>query len=209
MNQEQFDETYYLFGKEKGISNYEQYRWLPGLTIPMAKMVGTVLDVRKKRILDFGCARGYLVKALRHLGYNAHGYDISKWAIENCDPAVERYVFNNLFGNFDIVFCKDVLEHIPEKELTATLLSIFSFCEKAMFIVPLAEKENGAYIYPNDELDKTHIHRKTFQGWLDLLTAHAPEFMVAGSKHIPLLKQSNENFPGSAGFFYCKKLKGV
>ncbi len=40
------------------------------------------------RILDIGCAKGFLVKDLLALGINAFGIDVSKYALLNCEPEV-------------------------------------------------------------------------------------------------------------------------
>ncbi len=209
---ELFGENYYMNGVETGVSNYVDYRWLPELTLPMAKSFISIFDINfGSTVLDFGCSKAYFVKALREHGINAFGVDISKWAIENCDADVVDYVSNNiedLPSNFDHVFSKDVLEHIPMEELVKTIPRLLNLCvESAIFIVPLARCEGGEYIYPNDELDKTHIHRKTLQGWVDLIEPFANHFTIFVSQKIPSLKKASEQFEGSTGIIYCKKIK--
>lgn len=209
---ELFGENYYMNGIESGLSNYVSYKWMPELTLLMAKSFIEIFGVGQQSIvLDFGCARGFFVKALREHRVRAFGVDISKWAIKNCDKDVVDYVYNKLEDcpySFDYVFSKDVLEHIPIEELTKTLESLFSVCSEALvFIVPLAKSEGGEYIYPNDELDKTHIHRKTLQGWVDLIEPFAKDFTIFVSNRIPILKKASEQYPGSTGIIYCKKIK--
>src|SRR5436305_1382867 len=85
----QYDEDYFLRGKESGKSLYSDYRWLPELTIPMVCAMIRHLGIGPDdTVLDFGCARGYVVKAFQELGYIAYGYDTSEWAVQNADPAV-------------------------------------------------------------------------------------------------------------------------
>ena len=43
------------------------------------KLIATMGMQPYDSVLDFGCARGYLVKALRKLAIMAYGYDISEW----------------------------------------------------------------------------------------------------------------------------------
>lgn len=208
---EKFGEDYYLNGVETGISNYVNYRWLPELTLPMAKYFIEIFGVKKEdTVLDYGCALGFFVKALREYHVEAFGVDISEWAIKNCDPDVIGCVFSKLEYcpyPFDYVFSKDTFEHIPLTELTNTLGKLFSMCnEAAIFIVPLADSEGGKYIYPNDELDKTHIHRKTLQGWVDLIEPFAKDFTIFVSNKIPSLKKASEQYCGSTGIIYCKKI---
>lgn len=209
---ETFGENYYMNGIESGVSNYVDYKWLPELTLPMARSFMDIFGVSKgSTVLDFGCSRAYFVKALREHRVKAFGVDISEWAIKNCDTDVVGYVYNKLEDApqwFDYVFSKDVLEHIPMGELTKVLEKLFSICNEAIvFIVPLAKCEGGEYIYPNDELDKTHIHRKTLQGWVDLIEPFANDFTIFVSQKIPSLKKASEQFEGSTGIIYCKKIK--
>lgn len=207
--QEKFNEDYYLRGKEKNISNYSNYRWLPDLTMPMAKALMKFMCICPgDKVLDYGCARGYLVKALRIIGVHSYGCDISSWAINNCDQEVKDYVGFSLDDRgYDYVFCKDVLEHVPTDNLDELLPKLFSVTKKSsLFIVPLATHEGGPYIYPCDELDSTHIHRKTLTNWMELIGHHASNFLVFGSLYIPTLKASSESYPGSTGFIYCKKI---
>ncbi len=78
MTQEQYDADYFLRGKATGKSLYEDYRWMPGLTIPMVRSMISHLGIANAdMVLDFGCARGYVVRAFRELGYLAYGYDTS------------------------------------------------------------------------------------------------------------------------------------
>ena len=52
----------------------------------MAQVIIDYLDIhRGQKILDIGCAKGYLVKALRWLGRDAYGFDISDYALEKSD----------------------------------------------------------------------------------------------------------------------------
>lgn len=209
---ELFGENYYMNGIESGVSNYVGYTWMPELTLLMAKSFMKIFGVDKESIvLDFGCARGYFVKALREHGVNAFGVDISEWAIKNCDADVVDYVFNKLEdcpSHFDYIFSKDVLEHIPMLELIKMIPGLLNGCvDAAIFIVPLAKSEGGEYIYPADELDKTHIHRKTLQGWVDLIQPLAQNFTIFTSNKIPILKKATEEYAGCAGIIYCKKIK--
>lgn len=209
---ELFGENYYMNGIESGVSNYVGYTWMPELTLLMAKSFMQIFGVDKEStVLDFGCARGYFVKALREHKVKAFGVDISEWAIKNCDADVIGCVFNKLEdcpSIFDYIFSKDVLEHIPMGELTKMLEKLFNICVEAIiFIVPLAKSEGGEYIYPADELDKTHIHRKTLHGWVDLIEPFAQDYTIFVSNKIPSLKKASEQFNGSTGIIYCKRIK--
>ena len=60
-----FDEDYFERGVQLGISGYTNYRWIPELTLPLCETMARYLGISKDdRILDFGCAKGYIVRAL-------------------------------------------------------------------------------------------------------------------------------------------------
>lgn len=204
-----FTEDYYLRGVELGISNYHEYRWMPDLTIPMAMtFVRSVLASQNDTVLEVGCARGFFVKALRFLGVPAWGYDISEWAVQNCHPDVAEFVSTVIpEGQFDWVFGKDQMEHVRTEDIHSMLLTLFPKTKKGMFfIVPLAKENGGEYVYPNDELDSTHVQRLTLEGWMKLfLQSIPPEFELHGSYHIEGLKPASKNFPFSCGFFTIKR----
>src|ERR1019366_3070489 len=63
-----YDADYYLRGKQTGVSLYEDYRWMPELTVPMVGAIRDHLFIEQgETVLDFGCARGYIVKAFREV----------------------------------------------------------------------------------------------------------------------------------------------
>lgn len=207
MNQpltEVFDEAYYMDGIRSGKSNYLDYKWLPELTIPACQKVADYLGARPmESILDVGCARGFAVKAWRQLGYRAFGYDISQWAIANCDPAVRSWVSNTFpKRSFDWATLKDCAEHIPHDELRLMVIELSERISKGMlFIVPLAEKKGGRYVRDEDEMDKTHINRWTLEDWIEFLEDNAPDFNVNASYNIHGIKPAASITRHSCGFF--------
>ena len=64
-----YDKDYYECGIESGKSLYNNYRWMPELTIPFCSRIVEHLKIStEQKVLDFGCAKGYSVKAMRLLG---------------------------------------------------------------------------------------------------------------------------------------------
>lgn len=163
-----YDEDYYMRGKQNGVSLYENYRWLPHLTIPMCQAIAKYLGIRKgQTILDFGCARGYMVKAFQHLGYDAYGLDISQWAIDNADEEVcsRLRLSEEITYEFDWIIAKDVLEHIPN--VADVVANMRAFAKVGIFVVvPLAPVDGQPYVLGDYEKDVTHIHRLTLASWI-------------------------------------------
>jgi len=152
---ELYDRDYFERGIATQKSLYTDYRWIPELTIPMAMTLIDLLHLgRDDTILDFGCAKGFLVKALRMLHRKAWGCDISRYAIENSD-GVREYLNHTIPSDrFDWIIAKDVLEHIEEGELLPILKELRNHGNQMFAIIPLGE--NGKFIVPAYHLDRTH-----------------------------------------------------
>ena len=80
-----------------------------------------VEEFNPKTVLDAGCASGYLVEALRDLGVEAYGIDISEYAIHSAREDIKEYLnvqslTENLPQSFpkfyDLVVTIEVLEHL-------------------------------------------------------------------------------------------------
>jgi len=159
MNSNVFDEDYFENGIATGKSCYTNFRWLPEMTIRFAHKIIKALDLRDgEKLLDFGCAKGFMVKAFRLLDIDAYGCDISDYAVTNADHSVKDYVKKITNGipfdiHFDWTLSKDVFEHLTEAQLDNVLPSIHKVSDKLFVIVP-------AY-----ELDKTHKLAKSVAWW--------------------------------------------
>tara|TARA_R110002096_G_scaffold186882_1_gene366027 strand:+ start:400 stop:1008 length:609 start_codon:yes stop_codon:yes gene_type:complete len=164
-----YDEDYYERGVETGRSLYSNFRWMPELTIPLAYEMIKVLKLNDgDKVLDYGCAKGYLVKALRLLQIDAMGYDISEYAIGKADADVKEHVGNTLPNMmFHAVIAKDVFEHMTEEQVKKALASLALITNQLFIIVPLGDGEK--YTIPSYELDETHVLRKPLQWWAETM----------------------------------------
>lgn len=203
-----FDGDYYLRGKEVGVSNYTDYRWLPDATLSWAHHLRRALNIKEgDRVLDVGAARGFYVKALRILGVEAFGYDISEWAIANCDPEVKPYMSNHLNGaKYDLIYSKDCFEHVPAEILRGLVKHLLSCTDRMFIIVPLAKETNGEYVHPKEEQDATHVNRWTLPDWLKFLGALSPSFVVNGSYRYPGIKPGCFEVDYGYGFFSLNRI---
>lgn len=204
-----FDADYYCNGPQSGKSNYVDYRWLPDKTLPLVFAIQRYLRMPLgSTVLDFGCARGFVVRAFREIGMEAYGVDISKWAIENCDPEIKRYVstdFNSLL--YDYIISKDVWEHIPYQDLARTVRFLMDKTIDSLFVVvPLTWQDGGDYIYHGDNLDPSHQIRWCLTTWIEFLRDLNSEFVANGSLLIPGIKPYAIPPHGSCGFLTLKRL---
>lgn len=199
-----FDRAYFMDGVRTGVSNYENYTWKPHLTVPACRKIKEYFGARSgESIVDWGCSRGYYVKGFRAVGLKANGYDISEWAIANCDPEVREMVSNVIPNKaFDWALVKDCGEHMTEAQFESTMTLLHGKISKGMLIiVPLADRTHGPYVREDDEKDKTHILRWTLDDWMSVLETHCPDFNVNASYHIHGIKPASAQVKHSCGFF--------
>lgn len=207
--QNPYTEDYYLRGISTGLSNYVSYRWLEERTMAFARRLIVVMDIRPgDTFLDYGCARGYTVKALRRVGVDAHGCDISQWAVENCDPEAKDYVhLEPRLTEYDHVLLKDVAEHVEPAELAGILDWLLSRVKRGLLlIVPLSHERHCAYVREEDDQDSTHIIRWPLEEWIKFVQRPSDEFVVSGSWHIPGLKPTSLSVPYSCGFVQVRRV---
>lgn len=202
-----YDGEYYLKGPSSGKSNYVDYSWKPDLTLPMADWLKRILHIKDgDTVYDVGCARGFLVKALRMRGVLASGYDTSKWAIENADPEIRAYVSTSLNVpklGWDFVISKDTMEHVPLAELKLLMPQLVQAARKSLLIiVPLTWHPDGPYLRDEDNADPSHVIAQPLEWWMDLLHSVVPlnEGLITGSWHYPGLKPASSQVPKSCGF---------
>lgn len=111
-----------------------------------------------KSVLDFGCAKGYLVKALRDKGIEAWGYDVSEWAIEQAPDEIKEYLSSSDIHTADLVVSYDTFEHIPEEQLTNVRGALRASGKRFFFTV-------GTLRTPNWEHDASHVTMRDISYW--------------------------------------------
>ena len=165
-----FDEKYFEDGVRSRVSAYENYRWMPERSIREASSI--INNISFTTVLDFGCAKGFMVHALRLLGKEAHGVDVSEYAITNCHPKVKEYLTvvdtaEDIKGGWDLIIAKDVLEHIPKEEIPSVLTALRRRCKTIFVAVPLGD--GTRYRIREYEMDITHVTKESEEWWLTTL----------------------------------------
>lgn len=211
MSYDQYDADYFLRGQETGKSLYKDYRWLPDLTRPMARRIMEHCDIRAgDKVLDFGCARGYLVRALREWGVQAFGYDVSEWAIENADPEAKPYVCKlipsySIGFKYDWVIAKDVLEHV--ELVDHTIQGLMKVCDGMFVVVPLSRLPGNRYVIEEYEKDVTHVQRLPLLNWVGLFLKDG--WRVECAYRVPGVKDNyyREGWEYGNGFITARRIK--
>lgn len=126
-------------GDRQGRSGYATY----DRTSSNADIAAYLLwrNFRVQRALDVGCAQGFLVEALRERGIDAHGCDVSPYAVEHAAPGALGYVrIGDLArglpyadGEFELVCALEILEHLPPDRVPEALAELRRVCRGVVY----------------------------------------------------------------------------
>lgn len=119
-----------------------------------------------KSTLEIGCAKGYLVKALRDKGVKAYGIDISDYAISKAPEDVQDFLFQYdvtsgkpvQFPKVDLIVSFDTFEHIPEVKLDIVKLFMLTHADNWYVRV-------GTLRTPDWQHDDSHITMHRIEWW--------------------------------------------
>jgi predicted TPR repeat methyltransferase len=194
---EKFNKDYYEDGVRKHISGYENYRWMPERSIPEA------LDIKNNfkfnTCVDYGCAKGFLVSALRLMGCEAYGEDISEYALTNCKEDIKNYVGYPNDKKYDLLICKDVLEHITEVDLHNVLDVLYKKADQFFFVIPLGDENR--FRIREYEIDITHVTKKDEEWWISLFKQHGYKLIDFSYSFGAVKEKWITQYPYGNGFF--------
>ena len=125
-----------------------------------------VRQIRPRTVLDVGCAKGFLVEALRDRGVFAYGIDISEYAISEVREDIKPYckvqsLLEPLEGRYDLIICIEVLEHLPKEEGRR---AIANMCQHSWDIIFSST--------PSDVTSETHQNVQPVEYWRQLFSEH-------------------------------------
>ena len=126
-------------GDRQGLSGYATYDRVSSNADIAAYLLWR--NVRAERTLDVGCARGYLVEALRELGVDSRGCDVSTYAVTHAAPGAQGFVeVGDLASGlpyaehqFDLVTTLEILEHLDPAEVPRALSELRRVCRGALY----------------------------------------------------------------------------
>jgi SAM-dependent methyltransferase len=109
------------------VSGYESYDRQSSNADVAAYMLWRHFPMR--RTLDVGCALGFVVEALREVGVEAHGVDVSQFAVDHAAPGARGFLQRGDLGSglpfpdghFDLVSALEILEHLEPGNVAAAL----------------------------------------------------------------------------------------
>ena len=114
------------------------------------------------KVLDYGCGIGHLAEHLLRTGANVAGLEPSPESVGRVNDKLKSYAgwlgavpelsdaISGGFGNFDVVTCVEVVEHLDDITLDKALLEIFGLLKPgglALFTTPNSEHLESNFIF--------------------------------------------------------------
>jgi ubiquinone/menaquinone biosynthesis C-methylase UbiE len=162
----QYGRMYFDGPREYGYGGYGyDGRWLP-----VARDVVAHFGLRPgQRVLDVGCARGFLVKDLLAVcpGLEVFGLDVSDYALMTCEPEVvgrlhlgsaDKLPFPD--GSFDCALSLNTIHNLPRERARQALAEIQRLCGGRAFV------QVDSYLTPEQ--------KEVFESWV--LTAYFHDY---------------------------------
>lgn len=190
-----YDSDYFENGQESGKGWLQNYRWMPRRSFKEALAIADYLELDDSSyVLDVGCAKGFIVKALRGLEIKADGCDISEYALSfapegcwNCTDWTTHYNFG-----YTHIIIKDMLEHLTLPQLDELLHTLQNVGHTLMAVIPMGD--NGVYRIPEYHMEISHLIAEDEQWWID-------RFKSTGwnvKKHCPWVPGMKDNWQSHA-----------
>ena len=178
------------------LSNYGEYDWQHFSGV-LKEYTNTFLEYFPQdfhfKVLDAGGAKGFLVKILLDMDFDAYGFDISKFAVEDgiktFPELKERFrvdditkFTNYMDSSFDLVLACEVLEHIPEHLTESAIRNIARVTKKyALFSLPMGDKKGEG------DGDVTHINIHPREWWENKIFPYfkyVPDIDISTLNHV-------------------------
>lgn len=136
-------------------------KWGNDGALHLGPVLQLIQRVNAKTLLDFGCGRSKLSKALRDYG--------SEVKCTDYDPGRPKKA-TLPFEAFDIVTCTDVMEHVEPEHVDGVLNAIAQRTSKAAYFV--IDTVPALRTLPDGR--NAHLTVRDAQWWLDKLNARFP-----------------------------------
>jgi glycosyltransferase involved in cell wall biosynthesis/SAM-dependent methyltransferase len=168
-----YDNGYFETGTK---SNWHDgYTWpsFAGVFTEAAQFLTSTFD-DANTFLDVGCAKGFLVRALREAGKACWGVDHSHWALAHADPAARPFLIEAsadalpIDHRFDFVLAFDLLPHLTEAQAVAFFARARALARIGIVAVIRSfehEDDERRYREADDDADLSHVLMRQRAWW--------------------------------------------
>lgn len=177
-----FDEHYFdgLLYPPTHPAGYDEYKrieiyddeWAQGESLgeywgDYARKLYIRLDLNGKKVLDLGCAKGFLVEDLRTLEVEAYGVDVSEYALSQVAADIRQYCMQRNI----ITYLSQIASGQYDVIIGLQFLSIFSDAQ-VQFIVNQCARIATLLYFTNDyeTIAEAYYTKRTPQQWANAIT---------------------------------------
>jgi cyclopropane fatty-acyl-phospholipid synthase-like methyltransferase len=173
-----FDFDY--FDNVDGVIGYKGYSYDERFKAVAENMIDHYGLKDGSKVVEIGCAKGFLLVEFWKRGIDIQGYDLSRYAIDNCIEDISRFLTQLDVTKglpladqaVDLLIAKEVIPHIASSKVPYILNEIERVSKQAFVEIQCIEFEEDRDMFL--EWDPTHQTVLTKQNWLDLIASNAP-----------------------------------
>jgi 2-polyprenyl-3-methyl-5-hydroxy-6-metoxy-1,4-benzoquinol methylase len=166
-----YDADYFEHGLKSNWS--DGYKWdsFAGLFRETAEFLVTMFP-EARSFLDAGCAKGFLVRALREKGKDASGFDHSAWALDHAEASAKPFLRRASVEEVesdqptDMLLAFSLFECLTEEQALSFLCRARRWTRHGLAAV-IATEESGKSESANDH-DLSHVTLRSREWWHQL-----------------------------------------
>ncbi len=155
---------------------YGGYRYDGRYAASVERMIAHYRLAPGARVLELGCAKGFILYEFLKRGMRVAGIDLSDYAVRNAVPEVRPHIVHGSCerlpwdtGSFDFVYSKETLPHLTESQVTMAVREALRVCgTDAIFLeIQVGEDERAHRLM--QAWDGTHQCLRSADWWRSAL----------------------------------------
>lgn len=131
----------------------------------------SVVPVKGKKLLDVGCGVGLFMDGFKDLGAEVYGSDVSDFCAEIVSKRYPGRFYQTRLENMedvpedfcDIVYCGDVMEHIPREKTEAAFLNLIRVTKPGGKLYIAIDTTSYTHVGMQDI---SHVNMRSWATWL-------------------------------------------
>jgi len=173
---EWYDADYFEHGLKSNWSNGYGWDLFSGLFRETSKYLQNIFP-EAETFLDIGCAKGFMIRALREQEKECWGFDHSPWALQCAEPQARSYILHEntdtveYHRHFDILVAMSIFESLTEDQIEQFLSRARPWCRHAIFSTITTLPSSQITPRDRDDDDLSHITLRSREWWHEKFTA--------------------------------------
>jgi SAM-dependent methyltransferase len=139
-----------------------------------------VTELTFRTILDFGCAKGFLLYEFYKKGKMVLGVETSSYARENAKEEIANFIYDDLnsipekeLATVEVIVSRDVLPHLTQAQVQTLLSTVQNKCKNLiLFYIELPVSSEACSEKDLLDWDPTHKTIASEEYWNDIFSAY-------------------------------------